>query len=1006
MSKLPREDTINTCLADVICEFAGDPQFAIPEDKTIKRKRFDIKINYNTFDIILEASYDKNDAIEDAKKRIEEGLIDTISIAVYYNPSFFENKLSVSDIKKVLKQKYLEIKVFGQGQDISRGILRFIKESKVITRDWIKIRVNQILVLLQSIEEFLVKEDIFQELLQNIEDKVNNFIDFFNTGFQRNPTLKSKVIESLYITLFSPTEDITGLIIADVPNEVIIAHSYLSLLLASILYESIADKHGKDPFQVLLNKHKNVPIYVLKEAYTEILAVNYEPAFDGALAVLNCYSMISVDSQIWDHFRDLIITATYIVGNRTLLRQDFIGYIYHKITGNIRVRKSFATYYTKHPIAYLLAFLTILNSYQHKIFKWENLEQFKKLYNVCDFACGSGTLLTATYEALLSLYQKQCYERKMMYNPDEFHKLMIKDSIWGFDALEHAVQTASIVLSLKNPDVPLQRINTYQVILNESGSLGSLNYWWSKSQIIPIKRRDIEKVSEEEVIIPLYNVVIMNPPFSRTTAPGETGSRPRIFDFVLNEKSFDKLWKNYTKLITDLEDSFKKKRTSSEIIISEIYNEYVGKGKIFRSQDINPLNAGASLPFVFLADKYLKPYGSLVLVLPKTTIESSAYFLLRLLLLANYHIEFLILSTELGNENFSYSTGLSEVLIIARKLKSARDLNNKETCLLKIRRQPKNTLEAILMARAISNKLNENNSTSSVKVQSAEAEIFKLKRETLREYIWNFSLFLNPESVLGEFIIGLSKKNVLGLNIPLFSLKTLKDNDLKIDITSPRTFRGKQFESAFDITSTSQYKILNRAGKDIFNIFLLQSNLTTSIRPKNKEAQEKYQEKAAGLFIPESIGFNAIPLISIFSSKKIISSNAFMLKSSRKIEKAISIWLNSSFVISYLNAIFSTIKGSYGHIRSWHIRVCPFPDLNNMTLVDLLNNIFTKYQNIAWDILPEQYEAVLNGADKTRLNFDLEILETLANIYNITFNEDNLREKLLIFYRDIMNTIK
>jgi len=97
--KLPYENTVNVCLSEIINNIISNGGRAIPEDQTIGRKRrFDIKIEYRNVEFIIEASFDRRDAVKDAVKRIEEGLIDTIALAVYYNPKYFSSARTVNEI--------------------------------------------------------------------------------------------------------------------------------------------------------------------------------------------------------------------------------------------------------------------------------------------------------------------------------------------------------------------------------------------------------------------------------------------------------------------------------------------------------------------------------------------------------------------------------------------------------------------------------------------------------------------------------------------------------------------------------------------------------------------------------------------------------------------------------------------------------------------------------------------------------------------------------------------
>ncbi|MBD3230902.1 MAG: hypothetical protein GF329_22175 [Candidatus Lokiarchaeota archaeon] len=1002
MVKTPQEDKVNGCLADVLNSVYNDSEFAKPEVKsTVDRKRYDIKINYKYFTVIMEASYDKKDAIKDAKERIEQASMDTIAIAVYYPPDLFRGKEDLESIRGVFRKDPLLIKIFCQGRDISEDLF----DVYTITEEWFKVEPRDLLGLIESVEEFIVKEDLFRDAMLKIDKNVKEFLEYFSNDFKSNK-LKQKLVNSLFITLFSPStdKDNNTILAPNVSQDIIIAQGYISILLASVLYESVCNKHNLYSLMALLEKHKNSPQLALKEAFIDILKNNYEPAFDSALAILKHFEMVGAGSNLWNYFISLIKSVVEIVGNKAILRHDFLGYIFHKITGDERFRKSLATYYTKYPIAYFLGFLAILNT---DVKKFSNLSNLKRNIRICDFACGSGTLLSAIYEAILYSYRNYCFTKNDRIEFEKFHKILIENVIYGFDVLEYAVQTASVVLSLKNPGYELEKINAYQPRLSQRGDLGSLTFWWSNKPLIEVKRRDIDKTEEIELSISKYDIIIMNPPFSRTTAPGKKDSRPRIFDFIANPKYFRDLRKNYNRIVKNMKETAYNQPTLSGMRVDSVFNNLIGMDKIFRNQDINPLNAGATFPFVFLGHRYLKLGGKLILVLPRSVIESSSYFYLRFLIVTNYHIEFIITSSEAGNENFSYSTDFSEVLIIARKLKKDEHTDGLITYLIDLKKQPTNILEAILLSRNILDEINEKDGSNLyIKTQRSEAEIINISRNTLETFMWNFSLFLITESSIRECVISLSEKKIFDLEIPLFFLKDLI-NDLNIKITTPRTFRGSQFTKLFDTNVlASNYKYLDNARRETLDQIKLKEEKLKSLSPKNSKARTRFEDKASGLLIPEAIRFDSIPLIGIYSDVRIVSGNLFMFQSSVKVEQASSTWLNSSFVISYLNALFSTLEGKYGHIRSWHIRVLPFPDLKNSDVIKELSKIFSKYENIIWEPLPNQYQSVLDRSNNTRLNFDMDILRALAKIYNNNpFDDKEIKAKLLNLYRDLLGKL-
>ena len=384
----------------------------------------------------------------------------------------------------------------------------------------------------------------------------------------------------------------------------------------------------------------------------------------------------------------------------------------------------------------------------------------------------------------------------------------------------------------------------------------------------------------------------------------------------------------------------------------------------------------------------------------------SSIILFNFLLISNFHIQFIIKSTEPSNSNFSYSTNFSEILIIARKLIQNENLANKETFVLNFKKQPINALEGILLAKNLLRNIKKLNGTESIKAQAAEAELYKLKRTHLLSFIWNFSILTDSPTVFREFITDLLQDKLFGLNINIYNLRSLLSNNLKFEINNPRSFRGKEYNKNFVDSSNTQFKILKKTGKKIITKFSLDLIQTTSTQPRNTLASKKFQEKASKILIPEAFRFNTSRIVAVWSREQIISSRAHMIKTDPDIDKALCVWINSSFIICYLRVLFTTVQATFGHIYAWHFRVIPYLDFNNQIILNGLEKIFNKYQDKNWEPLPIQYEDVLNGRNLIRLKYDLEILEILTKAYNYTFDEKSFTNELINIYRELLLLIK
>ena len=266
--------------------------------------------------------------------------------------------------------------------------------------------------------------------------------------------------------------------------------------------------------------------------------------------------------------------------------------------------------------------------------------------------------------------------------------------------------------------------------------------------------------------------------------------------------------------------------------------------------------------------------------------------------------------------------------------------------------------------------------------------------------------------MLRKIINEFSEGSILGLRVPIYKILNLSNKiGINLRVVHPITFRAGNLNKYFSISPSGRYRVLKKTGKGVIYSISLDLAKTESIVPNNVEAEKVFQENSGRLIVPEALRFNTTPLVATWSSEPLISPVAFVINvqsqniESRKVEKALCVWLNSTPIITYLRALFSTVEGKYGHIRGWHIRVMPVPDLSNLRVVDNLNEVFNSYVNVKWESLPNQYEDALNGIDMTRLEYDLDILKALASSYNLPFKREIITTMLLAIYREILEII-
>ncbi len=366
-------------------------------------------------------------------------------------------------------------------------------------------------------------------------------------------------------------------------------------------------------YQILSNEitsYKKIDVKQIKEPkeihteyFSRVLLDDYQPifGFNVASVIKNGDSLSALKTAI---------SAIQLLSPQTL-NHDLLGKIFHNLIP-LSFRKIVAAYYTNSEAAELLAGLAIE----------------KKNDKVIDPACGSGTLLVAAYNKKKSLYEK--------FTSDQ-HTRFLENEIFGADIMPFAAHLAAVNLALQ---APLNFTNKVNIAIRDSTELapgisvasaqdmikGSYKDYritdfgnGSKPIKHKVKKGAIDLREEERNIeMPKFDVVIMNPPFTR----------------------FQRIPPHFK---AKLQSRFSAKR----------YKDTV-HGQL-----------GLHGYFMLLADKLLASEGKIAAVLPLTTISLEGFYGIINLLLKEYSIEHIVAST--GRAAFSENTSLREILLVARK---------------------------------------------------------------------------------------------------------------------------------------------------------------------------------------------------------------------------------------------------------------------------------------------------------------------------------------------------
>ena len=385
------------------------------------------------------------------------------------------------------------------------------------------------------------------------------------------------------------------------------------LFVNQVLFYHILSKErrGLDPIS---DEDSDKPALFHSKYFKKVLDIDYRPVFGFDIAD-------SIKGQNSGFVTKKIIYTIRTLFPQGIIDHDIVGKIFHTLIPE-EIRKPVGAYYTNSAAADLLAELAIHDP--------DAL--------VMDPACGSGTLLVASYKQKLKLLGKAS-ERQ--------HKSFVERELLGIDIMPFSAHLAAVNLALRAPLYetdnvriaiqdstllkPGMRIEPVREELKDSFKIRKLNEWLDKTQTPQekVKKGSLSIGSSRGTIIDLdpVDIVIMNPPFT------SCANLPSEYKKSLLERFSERA--EYTKCF-------------SGRISFQVY-------------------------FLILADRFLKEGGKIACVIPASTFVGKAFNGITEFLLRNYRIDYIVAGR--GRVSFSEDTNLSEILLVATKISPANDHN-------------------------------------------------------------------------------------------------------------------------------------------------------------------------------------------------------------------------------------------------------------------------------------------------------------------------------------------
>lgn len=287
--------------------------------------------------------------------------------------------------------------------------------------------------------------------------------------------------------------------------------------------------------------------------------------------------------------------------------RTLLGTIFHQLIPE-PVRKPVAAFYTQPPAARLLVGLAGVHGSDR----------------VSDFACGSGTLLVAAYEAKS--------ETDSRPNSQSRHATYLEEELTGIDIMPFAAHLAVVQLALMNPT---QWTNRVQVAVDNS-----------------LEKRvgDVVRSLERHAVSPQTRL---------SHFAEEPEERVQTVRGAVSTNGAGSQFKLVPPQIVLMNPPFSRKQFISKEYRKELATSFVDEAKFHRN------DMGYWGYFVLLADRFLPDGGKLALVISAALLREGSSASIREMLRSKYRIDYIVMSA--SRTAFSEDASFPDFLLVATK---------------------------------------------------------------------------------------------------------------------------------------------------------------------------------------------------------------------------------------------------------------------------------------------------------------------------------------------------
>ena len=643
------------------------------------------------------------------------------------------------------------------------------------------------------------------------------------------------------------------------------------------------------------------------------------------------------------------------------------------LQGLVPRRKQLAVYHTRPESAALMANLAVPGDRD-----WSSPEAASE-YRMADYACGAGDLLIAVYRRLRELH------RQAGGSPGEVHAAVMERAITAMDILPASAALAAARLDALETDPaqpggatrflsprcgPIERRTAYKKPGRQPKralGLGSIDLL----DPVEFQRQDLRPIgrgaaSRERLTFPpeSQDLVIMNPPYTRTQDPAEWDQNipnPKLGIPPTKETELQQMGRRMEKIRARIQ---------------------AGPGN------------GFSLHFAHLAHRMVKRGGTIALLLPTSALSAGGgggetwgnhrpeqgWPSFRRKLIDGYaDIRVIgVAGFEDTDSTFSQDTYIAEAMLVARRTRTGERPDG-TGCFITLKQRPEDEDDAAHLARAIERTAGqlreEQPGTVRELATGSRVEGTVVKALLPRDDIWSMSRVLDPTLV--QAVEELRKGRLrIGDGDEMVSLPTAALGDIsRVGLTGYETARMLGTQAA---PGSAAFPSLRGHDCKTQRTLEIPAPDELYLQPAYERRRESLDRTISRLHLNDNFRYNSQSTSALTTTEPSIGGRGWLniRLETEKQEKALALWLNTSLGLIVHWATSNHSQNGLGHLSKKQVRNIRVLDVTRLsrTQLDLMAETFDQVKELPLMPANEAWR------DRIRAELDRRALEHVLGL--------------------------